>query len=157
MKMVKWFGFAALTLLVALGSGCASLRASGARHRYVEQQTEAHVYDKPMSTVWPQARQILFEKGFSVKDTDASTAETEWLQKDQHRQRYLLSGTPVDDASCRIEFMRHEQSLRNGNWEDDGTDRDLGLEWKLIEKASPDAAKKIEADADAAGEKARAE
>lgn len=72
-----------------------------------------------------------------------------------HRVRYLLSGFQVDAARSRVEFTKNEQDRYDGEWKDSGTERDVGLEWKLLQKVDPDAARKIEAEADAEGEKAR--
>jgi len=137
--------------------GCASMRASGARHQYIESKTESFVYDKPLSTVWPEARQLLFAKGYSVKDTDSSSAETEWKKtSDDFRNRILLTGTPMNDTSCKVQFMKEDQQRMDGDWSSNGTERDLGLEWELIRKVSPAVADKIEMEADAEGQKAAA-
>jgi hypothetical protein len=149
----------ALALSSALAStvGCASIRASGARHQYIENKTESHVYDKPLSAVWPEARQLLFAKGYSVKDTDSSSAETEWKKSsDDFRNRILLTGTPLSDTSCKVQFMKEEQQRMDGEWSSSGAERDLGLEWELIRKVTPDVADKIETEADAEGQKAAA-
>jgi len=142
----------------ALGwAGCASIRASGAKHQYIESKTESHVYDKPLAAVWPEARQLLFAKGYSVKDTDSSSAETEWKKSsDDFRNRILLTGTPMNDSSCKVQFMKEEQQRMDGEWRSNGAERDLGLEWELIRKVSPDVADKIEMEADAEGQKAAA-
>lgn len=134
---------------------CASFRAMGAKHKYIESHVEPYVYQKPLSAVWPEARQILFGKGFSVKDTDAQAAETEWKYESSRRTRYLLTGTPVNETSCRVQFLKDEQSNSGGNWSSLGTERDLGLEWELLRKVSPEDATKIEAEAEAEGERAR--
>lgn len=137
--------------------GCASLRASGARHRYIESKTESHVYDKALASVWPEARQLLFAKGYSVKDTDASSAETEWKKTgDDFRNRILLTGTPLSDSSCKVQFMKEEQQRGESGWRSNGAERDLGLEWELIRKVSPEVADQIQQEADAEGQKAAA-
>src|SRR6187402_1853444 len=131
-------------------SGCASMRASGARHQYIESKVESHIHEKPLSAVWPEARQLLFAKGYSVKDTDSSSAETEWKKtSDDFRNRILLTGTPMNDTSCKVQFMKEEQQRMDGEWSSNGAERDLGLEWELIRKVSPDVADKIEMEADA--------
>jgi hypothetical protein len=145
----------AVACLVGLLSGCASLRAAGAKHKYIESHVESYVYDKPLTTVWPDARQLLFSKGYSVKDTDAQSAETEWKVEGSYRVRYLLTGTPVSETSCRVQFMKDEQSNSGGNWGTSQPERDLGLEWELLQKVSPEAAGKIKSEAEIEAEKAR--
>ena len=155
-SMTRRRGLAALLSLSLFAAGCASLRAASARHEYIESQTKEYVYTQPLTTVWPQARQMLFTEGFEVKDTDASNAETEWKESGKERRRYLLSGIAVDDKSCRVQFTRaEEQKTKDGKWESLDTDRDLGMEYKLIQKVDPDRAHGIEAEADAQGEKAK--
>jgi hypothetical protein len=155
-SMTRRRGLAAILMTSLIGFGCASLRAASARHEYIEQQTQDFVYKQPLTAVWPQARQMLFSEGFEVKDTDASNAETEWKEGDKERVRYLLSGIAVDDGSCRVQFTRaEEQKTKDGKWQQLDTDRDLGMEYKLIEKVDPDRAQGIETEADAAGDKAR--
>lgn len=150
--------FALVLSTTTLGAlGCASIRASGAKHEYIESKTESHIYDKPLSAVWPEARQLLFAKGYSVKDTDSSSAETEWKKtSDDFRNRILLTGTPMNDTACKVQFMKEEQQRMDGEWRSNGTERDLGLEWELIRKVSPETADKIETEADAEGQKAAA-
>jgi hypothetical protein len=138
-------------------AGCAAMRAAGARHEHIESQTQEYVYQKPLSQVWPQARQLLFEEGFEVKDTDSTTAETEWKKGDSGRARYLLSGIEVDEGSCRVQFTKDEQYKTDSGWSSSDPERDLGMEWKLIKKVDPDGARKIEADADAKGDAAKAQ
>lgn len=155
---VKTVLFALVVSMSAVSvTGCASMRAAGAKHQYIESKTESHVYDKALSSVWPEARQLLFAKGYSVKDTDSSAAETEWKKSgDDFRNRILLTGTPVSDSSCKVQFMKEEQQRMDGEWRSNGTERDLGLEWELIRKVSPETADKIETEADAEGQKAAA-
>ncbi len=158
MELSKIFVVAALVAGVPTLSGCAALRASGARHAHIEKQTETYTYDKPLSAVWPQARQLLFTEGYQVKDTDASNAETSWKTNENYRSRYLLSGFAVDDDHCQVQFMKaEERKNKDGGWHNADIERDLGMEWKLIQKVAPDKASKIKADAESAGEKARAE
>jgi hypothetical protein len=155
-SMTRRRGIAAILSLSLFAAGCASLRAASARHEYIEKQTKDYVYAQPLGTVWPQARQMLFTEGFEVKDTDASNAETEWKESGKERVRYLLSGIAVDDATCRVQFTRaEEQKTKDGKWEGLDTDRDLGMEYKLIQKVDPDRAKGIESEADSEGEKAK--
>src|SRR5688572_21007177 len=155
---VRHILFALVLGVGALGTvGCASIRASGAKHQYIESKTESFVHEKPLSAVWPEARQLLFAKGYSVKDTDSSSAETEWKKSsDDFRDRILLTGTPMNDTSCKVQFMKEDQQRMDGEWRSNGTERDLGLEWELIRKVSPDVADKIEMEADAEGQKAAA-
>lgn len=147
-----------LLLIAALAGlpGCAGFRAAGARHAHIEKQVEKQVYNKPLSVVWPQARQLLFTEGYTVKDTDATNAETEWKYAGSFRTRYLLSGITTSDDTCQVQFLKSEEQRSNdGGYYPPDTKRDLGMEWKLLKKVAPDQAQAIEAEADAEAEKAK--
>lgn len=136
------------------------MRGMSAKHAYREQQTENHVYKQPLKAIWPQARQVLFEKGFEVKDTDGSNAETEWRldpSDNKQRERYLLSGVEVSDSECKIQFTKATQFKNGADWGSPQTERDLGLEFDLIKKADPDAYAQIEAEGDKRAEAAKNE
>jgi hypothetical protein len=156
LKLRRYWQPLYLTLLIAPAlEGCGALRAAGARHQYIEQQTQSHVYDKPLGQVWPEARQLLFAEGYQVRDTDGSSAETDWKTAGKSRTRYLLSGFDLDGKRSRIEFTRAEEQKSGKQWEPLDTDRDLRLEFELIKKVDPDRAKRIEQEADVEGDKAR--
>ena len=156
MKLIRTLGSALILVGACSLGGCAAMRAAGAKHEYIEQKVQSHTYDKPLSVVWPQARQLLFSEGFEVKDTDASNAETEWKYEGSYRKRYLVSGIAVGKNKCQVQFTKSEsQKKSGGGWYDPDTARDLGLEWDLLKKVSPDRASKIEAEAEARGEKAK--
>lgn len=141
--------------LAVLGGGCAAMRGMSAKHAYLEQETQAHVYKQPLKVIWPQARQILFERGFEVKDTDASNAETEWKDSaDKEQERYLLSGIEVSDSECKVQFTKATQHKTGNEWSSSGSERDLKAELDLIQKADPEAYAKIQAEGDRRAEKA---
>ena len=146
-----------LGLCVVLGAtGCATIRGASARHQYIEAQAKEFVFAKPASEVWPAARQLLFEKGYEVKNTGESgsmTAESEWKHEDKRRSRYLVQVTAVDDGHCRVMFTRMEG--QDGFKENDST-RDVGTEWELIQKIEPERATAIKTEADKRGEAAKA-
>lgn len=144
--------------VLALGTGCGAIRGMSAKHAYLEQQTQSHVYHQPLKVIWPQARQLLFERGFEVKDTDTSNAETEWRvspSDNKQRERYLLSGIEVSDDECKVQFIRATEFKDGANWGRVETERDLGMEYELIQKADPDAHAHIEAEGDRRAEKAK--
>jgi uncharacterized lipoprotein len=148
-------GTLGLILLVSAG-GCATFRGASARHAYIESQTQEFVFAKPAVEVWPAARQLLFEKGYEVKNTGeagALTAESEWKHEDKRRSRYLIQVSPVDPAHCKVMFTKMEG--QDGFKQNDST-RDTGMEWDLIQKVEPERATAIKADADKRGEAAKA-
>lgn len=150
----------ALLLLLSLLAGCATMRANNARKGHIDARTHQHVYDEPCEQVWPQARQLLFEYGFSVRANDERiwTLETDWQEYDVTSdsaniasERYLVQGIVPDRSSCQVHFTYNRRST-SGQL---ATGRDLGLEWELIQRADPAAASRILDEADAAARAAR--
>jgi hypothetical protein len=147
--------FVGLFLLVGAATGCATFRASSARHQYIESQSKDFVYAKPAGEVWPAARQILFEKGYEVKNTGEGgtlTAESEWKYDGKNRSRYLAQVNKVDDGHCKVVFTKME-----GDRKSQSTDstRDVGTEWELIQKVEPERAAEIKAEAEKRAEAAK--
>ena len=146
----EWIG---MFLTLGLMMGCATLRGMGAKHEHIEAQTKNYVYNQSAAAVWPAARQILFEKGFEVKNTGEAgmlTAESEWKVEGKKKTRYLVQATPVSEAQCKIVFTKMESS-KDGN----DSERDLALEWELIQKVEPDRAAQIKTEAEQKGEAAK--
>lgn len=145
-------------LLLALGAltllGCGALRAASARQGHINAQLQDYTYEKSLSDVWPEARAILFESGYQVRDNDAGsrTLETEWTRSEGGTVvRYLVQGNEVDANKSQVRFTRQAKT-KDGST---GGGRDFDLEWRLVQRVEPTRAAKIEADADAAGEAAR--
>jgi hypothetical protein len=145
----------AMALLVAVGgvTGCNALRAGGARHKYVNDQTKEYVYKKPITEVWPNVRTLLFDQGFQTKSSDSGgsySLETEPKTESGETTRILAQGVKIDDGSCRIEIIRNISSSTRKH-----SERDLEIEWALLQKVDPAGAKDIDTRADAAGEAAK--
>jgi hypothetical protein len=146
-------GMLALLVVALTTAGCAALAAGAARHKYVNEQTQAHVYNMPITTVWPNVRTLLFEKGYETKSSDTGgsfSLETEPKLDNGESIRYLAQGVKIDDKSCRIEITKATVSPTRTH-----SERDLEMEWALLEKIDATSASKISADADAAGEAAK--
>jgi hypothetical protein len=147
-------GWVAGVALVVGTSGCAHFRAAAAEDAYRRDAAERFVYRKPCGTLWPELRKALFSDGLEVKDADSGEAfsiETEPSEAGTTSTRYLITGAPVDKRQCRIEALKQTTQGK----EKPRTERDLMLEWRLIERLDRDAAEKINDDAEAAGAAAR--
>jgi hypothetical protein len=143
-----------LLLGLFLAAGCASMKAYQARQQYIKDQTSTHVYAKPMAEVWPEVRKLLFEKGWKTKDSDSGSSfalETEEKKDGAEMVRYLVTGTKLNEASCKVEFTR----VATGAVGRAASERDLDLEWVLLKRVEPQSGTKIESDAVAVGEKAK--
>ncbi len=133
-----------LCLTVLLLPACAGLQHQMAANQYVSQQTLDHVYQRNLAEVWPYARQLLFEYGYSVRDTGEGmtfTAETEWRAEQNGSSRYLVQGFVLGDRACRVQFTRVDSGPMGDRW-----NRDVAMEWTLLRRAEPEAAAQLEAD-----------
>lgn len=122
--------------------GCAGIRAASARQAHINAETKNHVYNMPCQQVWPTARQILFAEGYAVKDTgegSTMTLETEWAYKGQGSSRYLVQGIEPQAGQCKVNFTINSRSQK-GNLD---SNRDLEIEWELLQKVDQRAAQEI--------------
>jgi len=149
---------AVVVVVLSQAFGCGAIRAASARESYIDGRAQDYVYNRPLDQVWGVARTMLFEQGYTVRDTGEGgtfAAETEWKQQGNQRSRYLMTGMSVDAGRSRVQFTLAEESLRDGNWYNDGANRDNDIEFELIKRVEPDAAAQIESEADVEGERAR--
>ena len=140
-------------VLALASGGCAMLRAGAAQQKYINEQTTQHVYQMPITQVWPNVRTMLFAEGYKTKSSDTGgsySLETEPKMDGDKTVTYLVQGTKVDDNSCKVEFTKNVQGSIGTT-----SNRDPQMEWHLLQKVDPPAAQKIKADADAEGEKAK--
>jgi uncharacterized lipoprotein len=148
-----------------LAAGCAAKR----REAYLQDKTREHVYSKPLNDVWPQARMLLKEKGFSLRETPGSyEIATEWLQTSPPSTlgtsftRYLVRGKQPSAESSTVEFLRQNRveagagAVHSGTGErqaGSGTnttnlERDLEMEWELLQRVDPEGAKALTTEAE---------
>jgi hypothetical protein len=153
-----------LVAALALTTGCASNR----REAYLHDKAGTHVYRKPVAEVWPKARELLAEEGYSVMEAKGGfEMQTDWLMQGAPSSlgtsyaRYLVRGIEKGPGQCVVEFHRqnrvqsqaaHDTSTGETAKEGIGTDsnslaRDYAMEWKLLQRVDPEAAKSLEAEA----------
>jgi hypothetical protein len=143
-----------LVALIVASSGCAAMRAGAARQKYINDQTQQHVYKMPITQVWPNVRTLLFEQGYQSKTSDTGgsySLETEPKMDEKVAVRYLVQGVKIDDSSCRIEFMRMSAGEKGTK-----SDRDLEMEWRLLQKVDTASADQIKKQAEGEADKAKA-
>ena len=140
-----------LATLIALISGCASMRAASAERRYIERATANYVHKRSLDAVLPEARKLLFEKGFQVRDSDGRSLETEYQQSRDSDVRYLVTSTKSGNG-WKVHFTIDEVDARSDRAQ---TKRDLDMEWQLIGRVDRAWYNKTQREADAAGRAAR--
>lgn len=144
---------AALFCFAATQAGCAFMRASSARQRYVRDQTSQWVYRQPIQQVWPGVRKVLFERGLQVKDSDSGGAyavETEPANDGKTVVRFLVQGTKLDDGACRLEVTKMTMGKDGAQ-----SERDTDFEWQLLQRLDPQGAAQINAAAEQEAERAK--
>lgn len=151
MKKVMLVGLLGMQAL----SGCAAMRAAMARDRSIEAAVTNHTYQRPCQEVWQAARTVLFGQNYQVKSADAAaglTLETDWkFLSDGSSSRYLFQGVSTAPETCKVQATQATKTQRG----DAAMNRDWRMEWNLLKQVEMDAANRIEADANAAGEAAR--
>ena len=152
-----------LVAALALATGCAANR----RETYLQEKASTHVFRQPISEVWPKAKEVITEEGYSVMEAKGGfEMQTEWLMQGAPSSlgtsyaRYLVRGIEKGPGQCTVEFLRQVRvesqaafdSAKGKAAEGPGTDsntlsRDYAMEWKLIQRADPEAAKALESEA----------
>ncbi|MBL8910204.1 MAG: hypothetical protein JNM17_05795 [Archangium sp.] len=156
-KLVATLSLAVLSLTT---TGCAGMRAAAARSKHIQTAVMGHTYQKPCNEIWAAARTMLFARDFQVKSADAAaglTLETEWKYVQNgnmsSQSRYLFQGSAPSATQCQVQATRAAKSQQGQT----SMNRDWQMEWDLLKQVDIAAAQQIEADANAAGEAAKAE
>jgi uncharacterized lipoprotein len=159
-RPLQTLALAGLTLSAL--TGCASVRAGNARSAYLNNAALNYTYHAPCANLWPQARTLLFERGYQVRDTGEGgtfTLETlELHEKDNTestRSRYLVQALQPSPTTCQIHFTLNQTTHAKGQTPSTSTGRDPGIELQLIDRTEPDHGNRIHVEAEAAGERAR--
>ena len=147
-----------LAVLSVSSMGCAGMRASAARSKFIQNAVMAHTYQRPCNEIWGAARTMLFARDFQVKSADAAaglTLETEWKYQSngntQSSSRYLFQGSAPTPTTCQVSATQASKNQQGST----SMNRDWRMEWDLLKQVEIESAQRIEADADAAGEVAR--
>lgn len=155
--MKKLFAIA-LAVVSLASTGCAGMRASAARSKFIQNAVMGHTYQRPCNDIWGAARTMLFARDFQVKSADAAaglTLETEWKFATSGNtttsSRYLFQGAAPSAGTCQVSATRASKSQQGST----SMNRDWQMEWDLLKQVDMEAAQRIEADATAAGEVAR--
>jgi len=158
-------GSASLLLFAALlATGCTAAR----REAFIQDKTRDYVYRKPIAEVWPQVRTLLKEEGFSLMEAPGGfEITTEWLQVGAPSSlgtsyaRYLARGRQPNPGMTQVEFLRQNRTETRsasapafaadqptGPGTGGNLQRDLELEWKLMQRVDPEAARSFKAESE---------
>jgi len=139
--------FLSFSMLMMSFTGCASMRASSARQAYIHSATQSYIHKSSLESIFPEARKVLFEYGYQVRDSNDNSLETEWAQDGTTERRYLVTATKVK-TGYSLQFTLSEMRERSTSA---STSRDLDVEWVLIQRLDPVFAREVQAEADARG------
>lgn len=103
-----------LLAVLLLAPACATQR----RAEYLQEKAGAHVYEMPLSQLWPNARELVKRHGYSVRESPESfELITEWLQTSNGSslgttyQRYLVRGRALGPNRSSVEFLKAVRSI----------------------------------------------
>jgi hypothetical protein len=88
------------------------LLACAGKSKTLREQAGEHEYAQPLEDVWPAARGLLKDQGFSVRDDGKFTMATEWRERYQRSgrtsgwERYLVRGWNVAPLRSTIRIYR---------------------------------------------------
>jgi uncharacterized lipoprotein len=153
-----------LFALATLATGCAASR----REAYVQEKASQYVYRKPMAEVWPQVRMLLKERDLPLRESPGTfEISTDWHMVGApstlgtNYVRYLVRGKQPTPAMCAVEIFKQNRveagqgpvDARTGQRQGLGTDstnlqRDMELEWELLQRVDPEGAKSLRAEAE---------
>jgi uncharacterized lipoprotein len=153
-----------LLALATLATGCAASR----REAFVQEKASQYVYHKPMAEVWPQVRMLLKEKDLPIREAPGTfEISTDWHMVGApstlgtNYVRYLVRGKQPTPAICAVEIFKQNRvesgqgpmdarTGQRGSLGNDSTNlqRDMELEWELLQRVDPEAAKSLRAEAE---------
>jgi hypothetical protein len=98
-----------LLAVLLLAPACATQRRSA----YLQERAGEHVYNLPLSQLWPNARELVKVRGYSVREAPGGyELITEWLQTNNASslgttyQRYLVRGHAQGPNRSTVEFLK---------------------------------------------------
>ena len=149
---------------LVVAAGCAANK----RDTYVRERAGEHVYSMPPADVYRHAVDLLKSKGYSLREQPATfQAVSEWKQDGGGSNlgtaysAYQVQVRPVSPTSCTVMFIKQNrvvaadglnESRSGGERNEGGTkyasgSRDLLMEWELLQKADPQTAEQLQAQA----------
>jgi hypothetical protein len=142
---------AALIALALAFAACATIRAARIRHQALEAKTERYRFERAPIEVWSATKEVLSARGFQAKDSGEPgtfALETDWKFDNTSRTRYVAEVT-ADDDGVRLEIDK-DTSFKDGL--STTRARDLDLELEVIRALDPDAAARIQLEANEAAD-----
>jgi uncharacterized lipoprotein len=153
-------------VLATLATGCAASR----REAYVQEKASQYVYRKPIAEVWPQVLTLFKEKELPLRESPgAYEISTDWQMVGAPSSlgtsyvRYLVRGKQTAPAMCSVEIFKQNRvetaqspgaSRHNDGEEKPGgidtsnLKRDVEMQWELLQRVDPEAAKSLRAEAE---------
>ncbi len=150
--------------------------AGPSRETFLQEKAGEFMFNKPLKEVWPHVKTLLREDGYSWQDNPSQAFIRTEFKEDTGSSamstsstRYSVEGYAIDVGHSRVRIMRN--SVAGAGTEGMGdpraqatayagpnagraagtasASRDLKMEWRLIQRASPEQAAQLEAEADA--------
>ncbi len=134
---------------------CIEDRAAGTADDYVRQETSSHVYHLTSAQLWTEVATLFDELGYALPDQPEAdtTAFTEWRGNQRYSVRLISSSVIRTRVQIHWQFRSsgmsgvatgkdpvtssHDSSIAE-------RERDLELEWELLQRTDPADAAQIE-------------
>ena len=151
-----------LVAALALSTGCAANR----REAYLQDKAIGYVYRQPIAEVWPKAKELLTDEGYSPMEAKGGfEMTTDFVMQGAPSSlgtsyaRYLVRGIEKGPGQCSVEFIKQARVESKGAHDtntgqdaeavaNSSTNRDYAMEWKLIQKVDPETAKAWQSEAE---------
>ncbi len=133
---VKHLLLAVVLILFCASLGCSSIKKAYYKDQYISGQMSSYAYTADFNRLWNEARTLLFESGYMVRDSgNGYNVETEWGWIDNNtKRRYLLNGYTNADGTSSIQFNYVEETYNPGSTPYQETGRDYTMEYRLLQR-----------------------
>lgn len=141
---------------VAIAAGCAASAAWSAKNNYINGIVQQHEYRQPCIYVWPAVQETIANySGAIIANTSPPPyyrLETNWVPDGtSSTKHYVAEALPSGQDGCRIAITK--SSAWNGRA---SSERDLWLEYRVLQRVEPGVAAQIESQGERLGQDARA-
>jgi hypothetical protein len=140
-------------LLLLMALGCASTCAGSARDEFIFANARTWVFERPMDEVYQRLRELVAESGYDMP-ADGKPAVATVFSSWNGKIRSLVRFIPLSANRFRVQLQYNLKSTGSDGHETVSTDDDEHLLWKLIQRAEPERAARIEAEAQRRGDAA---
>ncbi len=138
--------------LALLSTGCAAIRAAGARDSYIQSQVVDQPIGRPVEQVWPALKTVLAARGTMIAESDDSyfTLKTT-VAPDSSTQGqvhwFTANAQRLDATSCKMKIVYVTEATATDGRKARIDQHDWQLELEVLKLVDPQRAAAIEGEA----------